>query len=79
MKFQVDSLKRNYFSKDQYSRFLATNFKQSHGMDMINNYKKNNQSDIEFIERFSLKNGTRRWSVSIETYNQRTTGLASMD
>ncbi|KGR05481.1 hypothetical protein MG3_05050 [Candida albicans P78048] len=55
MKFQVDSLKEIISVKDQYSRFLATNFKQSHGMDMINNYKKNNQSDIEFIERFSPK------------------------
>lgn len=61
MKFQVDNLKEVISVKDQYSRFLATNFKQSHGMDMINNYKKNNRSDIEFIERFD----ERKWEKKI--------------
>lgn len=58
LKFQVDNLKEIISVKDQYARFLATNFKQSHGMELIDNYKRNNRSESESIEKFN----PHRWN-----------------
>ncbi|KAL6451470.1 hypothetical protein SBY92_002812 [Candida maltosa Xu316] len=69
LKYQIDNLKQAIEVKDAYALFLATNFKQSHGMDLINNYKRNHRAEIEEIEKFNIQ----RWEkkTSIEYRNQR--------
>lgn len=67
LKYQIEDLKDIISVKDQYSRFLATNFKQSHGMELINNYKKINRSDLESIERFNPSRWEKKSSIDYRT------------
>ncbi|ODV79091.1 uncharacterized protein CANTADRAFT_34912, partial [Suhomyces tanzawaensis NRRL Y-17324] len=49
---KIGDLKHSIEIKDTYSRFLVENFKLSHGMDLISDYKRNNKRDAEFLEPF---------------------------
>ncbi|RCK65321.1 hypothetical protein Cantr_01207 [Candida viswanathii] len=75
LKYQVESLKDVISVKDQYARFLATNFKQSHGTELIDNYKRNNRSDLEAIEKFNALRWDKRSSIEYRKMRSKRRGL----
>ncbi|RCK66038.1 hypothetical protein Cantr_01713 [Candida viswanathii] len=74
LKYQIDNLKDIIAVKDQYARFLATNFKQSHGMELINNYKRINSSDLESIERFNALRWEEKSAIDYRSLRSRKRG-----
>ncbi|RLV92457.1 hypothetical protein JA1_003175 [Spathaspora sp. JA1] len=54
---QINSLIEIIGVKDTFIRFLVENFKQSHGLELINKYKRMNKEDLHAIEQFN----TSRW------------------
>ncbi|KAG7660602.1 uncharacterized protein J8A68_005868 [[Candida] subhashii] len=61
---QIQDLKHVIGIKDTFIRFLVENFKQSHGLELINNYKRINRTDIESIERFNPERWERGNAIS---------------
>ncbi|EGW30095.1 uncharacterized protein SPAPADRAFT_144617 [Spathaspora passalidarum NRRL Y-27907] len=55
---QINNLQKIIAVKDTFIKFLTENFKQTHGLDLINKYKRMNKQDIEAIEQFNKI----RWS-----------------
>lgn len=60
----INHLENVILIKDTYIRFLVENFKQSHGLELINNYKRMNKTDIEAIEKFDIPRWEKRNAIS---------------
>lgn len=74
--YKIDELNAIIKIKDIYSKFLTENFKLSHGMDLINKFKKNNKATAEQFEPFN----DTKWNKKLEiSYAQESSTTSSQD
>ncbi|KAI5970771.1 hypothetical protein CANMA_000190 [Candida margitis] len=55
LQYEINQFKHVLDAKDSYVKFLELNFKQTHGEQLIRQYKKNNKEVLRFITTFDQK------------------------
>ncbi|CCG25226.1 hypothetical protein CORT_0H01100 [Candida orthopsilosis Co 90-125] len=69
LQYKIRQLKSILNAKESYAKFLELNFKQTHGEELIKQYKRNNKGVIHLITDFDSK----KWEaeVKVEYMKQR--------
>lgn len=61
---QIKDLHNIIRIKDVYTKFLLENFKLSHGIDLISNYKHNNKKDTDHLDPFNEAKWLKKFESS---------------
>lgn len=75
LQYEIHQLKSILDAKESYAKFLELNFKQTHGEELIKQYKRNHKGVIHFITDFDLK----KWEAEVKVEYMKQRKLNSED